>query len=122
MKIELKAIIVGFVVTLILLPYLNALAPLIGGIIAGYIVGESYRNGIINGGLSVSIASLTYAVIVDSLFKDAIIAKASSTNLSVDMVIILSIILAIIGGLVLGLIGGIIGVTIQKRYTHKNVN
>jgi Family of unknown function (DUF5518) len=119
MKVNLKAIIAGFAVTLILIPFLNALAPLIGGIIVGYIVGGNYRDGIISGGLSVSLAALTYAIIVNSLFKDAIITKATSTHLSVEMVIILSIILAIIGGVLLGLIGGIIGVTIKNRYTQK---
>jgi hypothetical protein len=36
--VNLKAMIVGFVVTLILLPFLNVLAPLIGGILVGYMV------------------------------------------------------------------------------------
>jgi Family of unknown function (DUF5518) len=87
-----KAIITGFIVTLILLPVINAIGPFIGGIIIGYMVGRNYRNGIINGGLSVILAALTYAVIVDSLFKGAVIARAHSTGLSVENVLILSII------------------------------
>jgi len=54
--VDWKAIITGFIVNLILLPFLNAIGPIIGGIIIGYMVGGSYRNGIVNGGLSVSLA------------------------------------------------------------------
>ncbi len=112
-----KAIIIGFIVTLILLPFLNVIAPLIGGIIAGYMVGEKYKNGIYNGGISASIASLLYALVMFARLSGSDIAKAASMHISVGIFSILSIILAIIGGLLLGLIGGIIGVAIKKHYT-----
>ena len=62
-----------------------------------------------------SLAALTYAVVVDSLFRSAVVVKAHSTGLSVEMVILLSLIAAVIGGLVVGLISGVIGVAIKNR-------
>ncbi len=114
-----KAMIIGFMVTLILLPFLEFIAPLIGGIIAGYLVDGKYKNGIYNGGISASIASLLYALVTFTHLSGSDIAKAASMNLSVGTFTILSIILATIGGLLLGLIGGIIGVAI-KKHLHKN--
>lgn len=35
-KINWKAIISGFIVTLILFPFLDVIAPIIGGVVAGY--------------------------------------------------------------------------------------
>lgn len=115
MEIQIKPIILGFFFTLILLPFINAIAPLISGITVGYLVGGNYRNGIINGGLMGSLAALTYAILVDLLFLGAVVARAQSTGLSVETVIVLSLVLAPIGGLLLGLIGGIIGVAIKKK-------
>ena len=115
MEIQIKPIILGFFFTLILLPFINAIAPLISGITVGYLVGGNYRNGIINGGLIGSLAALTYAILVDLLFLGAVVARAQSTGLSVETVIVLSLVLAPIGGLLLGLIGGIIGVAIKKK-------
>ena len=114
-SIDWKAFVIGFFVTLISLPFLNAIGPIISGIIVGYLVGRDYRSGIINSGLSVGIAALTYAIVVDALFKNAIVARAHSTGLSVETVIIISLIVAPIGGFVVGLIGGIIGVALKKR-------
>ena len=52
--INWKAIVLGFIVTIILaylgnyIPYLDIpLAPIIGGIIAGLVVGGDYKNGLL---------------------------------------------------------------------------
>lgn len=118
-KINLKAVIVGFVVTLILLPFLDVVAPILGGIIAGYLVGGKYKNGIYNGGISASIASVLFALVMFTNLTGPDIAKAASMHLSVELFSILSIILAVAGGLLLGLIGGIIGVAIKRRYLQR---
>lgn len=115
-KINWKAIIMGFIVTLILLPFLNAIAPLFGGIVAGYVVGGKYKNGIYNGGICASIASLLFVLVTFTNLNGSDIAKAASMHLTVETFSILSIILAIIGGLLMGLIGGVIGVAIKRRY------
>jgi hypothetical protein len=66
-----KSIGLGFIVTLVLvylgnyLPYLDmSLAPILGGIFAGYMVGGSYKNGVIYGGFSASIAGFIYTLLV----------------------------------------------------------
>ena len=118
-----KAVITGFIVTLILLPLLNDIAPIIGGIIVGYMVGGNYRNGIINSGFSVGLSALVYAIYIVLSDPGSLIAKGTSIHVAPELAIILTIILAIFGGLVLGLIGGIIGVTIKKKqYTKKILN
>ena len=115
MKFQIKKITIGFAITLILFPFLNAFAPLIGGIAVGYLVGGNYKNGIFNGGLIGLLAAITYAILIDLFFSGAVGARAHSMGLSAELVIILSLIIAPIGGLLMGLIGGIIGVAIKKR-------
>lgn len=116
--INWKAIIIGFIVTLILLPFLDVTAPIIGGIIVGYLMGGKYKNGIYNGGISTSLASTLFALLMFTNLSGSDITKATSMHLSVQLFSIISIILAIVGGLLLGLIGGIIGVAIKKRYSQ----
>ncbi len=117
-RINRLAIIFGFIITIVLLPVINALAPLVGGIVVGYLVGGKYRNGMINGMISSGVAAIVYALIINLFFTGAVVTKAASINMPTNMVIIYSLTLAIIGGVILGLIGGIIGVAIKNRLSQ----
>ena len=64
LNLNWKAIGFSFAVTLVIsifsglyLPqYIVFISPIIGGLIAGYMVGGSYSDGIVNGGIAASIA------------------------------------------------------------------
>lgn len=132
-----KAISYGFIVTLVLaylgnyIPYVDIpLAPIMGGIIAGYVVGGSYKNGIINGGLSAGIVGFIYTLIVivyttGSTIVTAVNKAVATTALSGESgIVIVSIIIfasIVAFGIyfILGLIGGIIGASINERGTEK---
>jgi hypothetical protein len=128
-----KALAFGLVVTLILaylgnyIPYLDIpLAPIIGGIIAGFITGGSFKSGIVYGGVSASIIGFSYTLIVimssaGNTISKAVTTAVSTTSLSGDSGII-TVIIIIIGAIIafaiyfiLGSIGGIVGVTIKER-------
>ena len=135
--INWKAIGLGFIFTLVLaylgnyIPYLDIpLAPLVGGVIAGYVVGGNYKNGIINGGLSAGIIGFIYTLLVIVITTGSIITTAvnnavATTSLSgqsglvIAGIIIFASIVAFGIYFILGLIGGIIGVVIKERGTEK---
>ncbi len=133
--INWKAVGFGFIVTLVLaylgnyIPYVDIpLAPIIGGIVAGYVVGGSYKNGIINGGLAAGIPGFLYTLAVIVFVTGSTIAVAvSKTALSGEsgiatiIIIIIGAILAFVIYFVLGLIGGIIGAAIKERGIKKTV-
>ena len=129
MKLNWTAIGISFVVTLaitiiggIYLPK-NAglIGPVIGGLIAGYIIGGSYTDGLVHGGIPAGIAGLIYVATVVLLFGSQITNAAIAAGYTGSTGTL--IIGAVIGGafvgfamyFVLGLIGGIIGVAIKER-------
>jgi hypothetical protein len=134
-----KAIGLGVIITLILaylgkyIPHLdNPIAPIIGGIFAGYIVGGSYKNGVIYGGLSAGIAGFVYTLLVIILSAGIALATTVSMNIVPNTVsgesgivtvsiIILGAFLAFGIYLILGLIGGIIGIAIRERNAEKQI-
>lgn len=131
--INWKAIVLGFIFTILLaymgnyIPYLDIpLAPLIGGIIAGYVVGGAFRNGIINGGLAAGIPGFIYTLIVIVYVTGSTISSAVTETLASKsyggMSEIITVIIIVFGSIVafgiyfiLGLIGGIIGVAIKDK-------
>jgi hypothetical protein len=129
--INWKAIGLGFIVTLVValiglyVPFLSLpIAPLIGGIVAGYLVGGSYRNGIINGGLSAGIGGFIYALATVLLLGGTISASAATMGINVTSetltaIAVVGAILAFILYFILGLIGGIIGVFLKERGAEK---
>ncbi len=133
--INWKAVGFGFIVTLVLaylgnyIPYVDIpLAPIIGGIVAGYVVGGSYKNGIINGGFAAGIPGFLYTLAVIVFVTGSTIAVAvSKTALSGEsgivtiIIIIIGAILAFVIYFVLGLIGGIIGATIKERGIKRTI-
>lgn len=134
-----KAIGLGVIITLILaylgkyIPHLdNPIAPIIGGIFAGYVVGGSYKNGVFYGGLSAGIAGFVYTLLVIILSAGIALATTVSMNIVPNTVsgesgivtvsiIILGAFLAFGIYLILGLIGGIIGIAIRERNAEKQI-
>ena len=134
-----KAICLGFIGTFILaylgkyIPHLDMpIAPLIGGIIAGYMVGGSYRDGGFYGGLSAGIAGFIYTLLVIILSAGVSLASTVSMNIfPMSMygetwivtlgIIILGAILSFIIYFILGLFGGIIGIAIKERNAEKQI-
>ncbi len=134
-----KAICLGIIITLILaylgkyIPHLdNPIAPITGGIIAGYVVGGSYKNGIIYGGLSAGIAGFVYTLLI--IILSAGVALASTVAMTIAptaingesgiitaSIIILGSLLVFIIYLILGLLGGIIGIAIKERNAEKQI-
>ncbi len=129
MNLNWMAIGVAFLVTIIIAIFsglylpknIGLIGPVIGGLIAGYIVGGNYTDGIVNGGIPAGIAGLIYLAAIVLLFGNQIVAIASKVGYtgSVEGLIIVGAIAAAFVGFamyfVLGLIGGIIGVAIKER-------
>lgn len=129
MNLNWQAIFVSFAVTIVIavlsgiyLPKnVGLIGPIIGGLIAGYMVDGSYTDGLVNGGIPAGIAGLIYVAAVVLLFGGVITATASAVGYRGSTEVLL--ITAVIGGafvgfamyFVLGIIGGIIGVAIKGR-------
>jgi hypothetical protein len=134
MNLNWMAICVSFIVTIVIafisgiyLPKnIGLIGPVIGGFIAGYMVGGHYTDGIINGGIPAGIAGLIYLITVVLLFGSQIatIAYKAGYTGSVETLIIGGVIGAVFAGFamyfVLGLIGGIIGVALKERNSKDN--
>jgi hypothetical protein len=133
-----KAIGLGFIITLVLaylgryIPHLDMpIAPIIGGIISGYMVGGSYRDGGIYGGLSVGIAGFLYTIMVILLTGISLATTVSMNIFPMAMngesgivtaaIIILGALLAFSIYFIMGLIGGIIGIAIKERNAEKQI-
>jgi hypothetical protein len=134
-----KAIALGFIVTLVLMyignyiPYLHrTIAPIMGGIIAGYVVGGSYKNGIIYGGFSAGIVGFLYSLVI--IILSAGIALATSVSMVIVPstlngesgfitagIIILGATMSFVIYFIMGLIGGLIGVAIKEREAEKQI-
>jgi Family of unknown function (DUF5518) len=132
------AIGVAFIITIVialisgiyLLRNVGLIAPIIGGLIAGYMVGGSFTNGLVNGGIPAGIAGA-----INSLFEVWVLNKALATTVISTALVSAGytgsperfLIIAAIGSafvgfaifFVLGIIGAIIGVAIKKRGTEK---
>jgi len=129
MILNWRAIGVAFVVTLVLsiifgiyLPKnVGLIGPIIGGLLAGYMVGGSYTEGLVNGGIPAGIAGSIYTVSVVSILGSKIIAEAVAIGYtgSTGTLLISAVIGGVIGGFAiyffLGIIGSIIGVVIKNR-------
>ncbi len=129
MNLNWMAIGVAFVVTIIIAIFsgmylpknVGLIGPIIGGLIAGYMVGGSYTDGIVNGGIPAGIAGLIYLVVVVLLFGSTITTAAIALGYtgSTETLLISALIGAAFVGFamyfVLGIIGGIIGVAIKGR-------
>jgi len=114
------AVGVGFVVTLILgiiglyVPFLGLLAPIIGGLVAAYMAGGKYIDGIVNGGLAGGIAGFITALIGFALIGAAVSVLTGYAGAGAVIAIIGAITGFIIGA-ILGLVGGVIGIAIKGK-------
>ncbi|MDY9923212.1 hypothetical protein [Methanobacterium sp.] len=133
MKLNWKAIIVGFAVAFVIalfsglyFPKMGLIGPVIGGFIAVYMVEVTYTNGILYGGLPTSIAGLTSTPLVVFLSQNQTNTHLANLNI-ISPVSITS--LLYIGGtisgfilfLFIGIISGIIAVAVQKKTSNKFV-
>ena len=134
MKVNLKAIIIAFVVTLVIsifsgiyLPKnVDLIGPIIGGFIAGYLVGNSYTDGLVNGGIPAGIAGIVTTVTIVLLSSNTINSIAISLGYSgfKEKLLLGLIIGSAFAGFalffVLGILGSIIGVKLKKRNGNNN--
>ena len=128
MKLKWTAIVVAFVVAFVMgifgglyLPKnVSLIGPIIGGLIAGYLVDGNYTDGLVNGGIPAGIAGLISLPVVFSLSWSEITTAVSNLGYQLPQG---SFIMIIIGSafagfaiyFVLGIIGAIIGVAVKKR-------
>ena len=128
MKLKWTAIVVAFVVAFVMgifgglyLPKnVSLIGPIIGGLIAGYLVDGNYTDGLVNGGIPAGIAGLISLPVVLSLSWSEITTAVSNLGYQLPQG---SFIMIIIGSafagfaiyFVLGIIGAIIGVAVKKR-------
>lgn len=139
-KIDLnwKAIITAFLVTMVIsiisglyLPNnVGLIGPIIGGLIAGYMVGGkyTYTKGIVNGGIPAGIAGFVSVLAVvllsgNPLFTTTVLTAPSYTqdqiNTLTTFTLIVEYSMVAVGCFmlffILGLLGEIIGVSIKER-------
>ncbi len=129
MKLNWKAIGFAFGVTIVLsvisgiyLPKnVGLIGPIIGGFIAGYMVGGSYTEGLVNGGVPTGVAGSIYTVWIVSISGSIITSSALALGYtgSTSTLLISAMIGSVFGGFaiyfLLGIIGSILGVEIKKR-------
>ena len=86
MNLNWTAIVIAFVISILMgifgglyLPKnVNLIGPIIGGLIAGYIVDNSYTDGLVNGGIPAGIAGLISFIVIIYLTWGEIITLASN--------------------------------------------
>ncbi|MDI9435617.1 MAG: DUF5518 domain-containing protein [Euryarchaeota archaeon] len=130
MKLNWKSVIVGFVVTFVIallsglyLPKMGLISPVIGAFIAVYLVEIRYRNGILYGGLSTSIAGLTSIPLVVFLSPNLTSIQIANFHTILGSLTYFLYIGSAISGFLLflfiGIISGIIAVAVKKRTSNK---
>jgi len=131
MKLNWKAVIVGFMAAFVIslfsglyLPKMGLIGPVIGGFIAVYMVEVSYADGILYGGLSTSMAGLTSIPLVVFLSQNQTNIQLASFHISgsiIDFLYFGGAISGFILFLFIGIICGIIAVAVQKNTNKKFV-
>ena len=76
----LVTIVISFVSGLYLQKNVGLIGPVIGGLIAGYMVGGNYTDGLVNGGIPAGIAGLIYLSVVVLLYGSQIATIASKVG------------------------------------------
>jgi hypothetical protein len=133
MKLNWMAIGAAFIITTVLsiifgiyLPKnVDLIAPVIGGLIAGYIVGGSYTDGLVNGGIPAGIGGIISTVTIVLFSSSQITSLAYSIGYtgSKETLFIGLIVGSAVAGFalffVLGILGSIIGVKLNTRNNNK---
>ncbi|WP_048190314.1 DUF5518 domain-containing protein [Methanobacterium sp. SMA-27] len=112
-----------FVVTLIIVmltgTYLpngvSFFGPIAGGLIAGYLVGGNYTDGIVNGGIPVGLAGLVYSTGILAINGNTTTLNTQIYNVSHVELLISAIFAGFLFYFVMGVIGGLIGFAIKER-------
>ena len=95
------------------------ISPIIGGLIAGYIVNGRYSDGIVNGGIAAGIAGLISFPIIGLLSWNIVISTLSKYGYHIPPETLLfgvltgTALFGMVTYFILGLIGGIIGTAIK---------
>ena len=99
------------------------IGPIIGGIIAGYLVGGNYTDGIVNGGIPVGLAGLTYTLGIVAVNGNQITSSLNTLSYNgLHVQLLISVVLAGFAFyFVYGIIGGLIGFAIKERKLIKEV-
>ena len=133
MELNWRAIGASFITTTILAIFfgfylpknVDLIGPVIGGLIAGYIVGGSYTDGLVNGGVPAGIGgiiSLITMVLLSSSQITSLVYSIGYTG-SKETLFVGLILGAAIAGFALffvfGIIGSIIGVKLNKNRADK---
>lgn len=127
LNLNWTAIGIAFIITLIisifsgLYLYKNIvfISPIIGGLIAGYIIGGNYSDGIVNGGLAAGIAGLISFPIIGLLSLSLVTTTLNNYGSHIPPETLLTglvvgtALVGLVSFFVLGLIGGIIGTAIK---------
>lgn len=132
MNLNWKAIIVGFTFAFLIslfsglyLPKLGPIGPVIGAFIAVYMVEMSYTDGILYGGLPISIAGITSFSLLAFLSQNPANIQNASLNISPEELITLFYIVGAVSGFILflfiGILSGIIAVAVQKKTDKKYI-
>ena len=133
MKLNWKAIGASFIITTVIslifgfyLPKnVDLIGPVVGGLIAGYIVGGSYTDGLVNGGIPAGIGGIVSTVTVVLLTSSQIASLAYSIGYtgSKETLFFGLVVGSAFAGFalffVLGIIGSVIGVKLSQRNTRK---
>ena len=135
LNLNWTAIGVAFVVTLVISIfsglYLHKnvvfISPVIGGLIAGYMIGGSYSDGIVNGGIAAGIAGLISFPVIGLLSWNVVTTTLSNYGYHIPPetlligVVVGTALVGLVTYFVLGLIGGIIGTAIKGRKNNQKM-
>jgi len=99
------------------------IGPIVGGLIAGYLVGGNYTDGIVNGGIPVGLAGITYTsrIVAINGYKITVSLNTLIYNGSHVKLLFSLIFASFAFYLVFGIIGGLIGFAIKERKIIKEV-
>ncbi len=131
MNLSWTVMSIVFVITLVIIilsgTYLpksiSFIGPIVGGVIAGYWVGGNYTDGIVNGGIPVGLAGITYTsrIVAINGYKISLSLNTLIYNGSHVQLLFSLIFASFVFYLVFGVIGGLIGFAIKERKIIKEV-
>lgn len=133
LNLNWTAIGIAFVVTLVISIfsglYLHKnvvfISPVIGGLIAGYMVGGSYSDGIANGGIAAGIAGLISLPVIALLSWNVVTTTLSNYGYHIPPetlltgVIVGTALVGLVTYFIIGLIAGIIGTAVKGRKSNQ---
>lgn len=121
MKLNLMAIAIALVLTVVFAIFgfyvglIAIVAPLIAGIIVGYVYTNTTGDGAINGGIGAALGGVIYTILAYFAFVGFITAFTMIVPTGANYAV--TVIGALIIDFILGAIGGVIGVLIKGEST-----